>query len=121
MKSKIESTIIRDITITEKSHIHVSRSVRDGATPCCDIRLFNLIPINGNYDGTLKATPKGLHFTIDRLPDVICALIDFYEDEYGIEFDKFEAENMIAARTSFELVNSKSYNEGSDVDGETDN
>ena len=105
MKEKIQSSIVRDITITNKEHIHVSRSVRENETPCCDIRLFKLIPIEGQYDGKLKATPKGLHFTMDRLPDVICALIDLYEDEYGIPFDKSEAENMVAARTAFELEN----------------
>lgn len=103
MKEKIRSSIIRDIEITNKESIRVSRSTRENESPCCDIRLFKLIPIEGQYDGKLKATPKGLHFTMDRLPDVICALIDLYEQEYGIPFNKFEAENMVAARTAFEL------------------
>lgn len=102
-KSKIQSTMVRDIVIDKDNHICVSRSVRGDEPVCCDIRLFKLIPINGIYDGTIKATSRGIHFTLDRLPDVLCALTDLYQDEYGVAFDKNEAENIIAARNYYEM------------------
>ena len=101
-RAKIKSTMIRDICIDKNRHICVSKSTRGDEPACCDIRLFKLIPINGVYDGNIKATPSGVHFTLDRLPDVLCALVDLYRDEYGIEFDKNEAENIIAARNYYE-------------------
>lgn len=110
---KIESTMVRDIVVDNKNHICISRSTRGDAPVCCDIRLFKLFPINGVYDETFKATPKGIHFTLDRLPDVICSLIDLYEDEYGTAFDKSEAESIVAARNYFEKEN------GGVSDGET--
>lgn len=113
---KIESTMVRDIVIDDKNHIGISRSTRGDAPVCCDIRLFKLIPINGVYDEKFKATPKGIHFTLDRLPDVICGLIDLYEDEYGCAFDKAEAESIIAARNYYENQNMGGGNSGEAVE-----
>lgn len=81
--------VFKAIDIDDKSTVNISKTIRDGENVACvDIRRFDLYAINNNYDGKKKATPHGVFLTLDHLPELIEALHDLYEEEFGKEYDK---------------------------------
>lgn len=90
-KKIIRSELVLDTKLDDKNSVRVSKTQREGeGAMCIDIRRFRMYPINGHYDGNMKATPKGVAIPLEKLPQIICALYDIYEEEFGKPFDRNE-------------------------------
>lgn len=90
-RGKIQSEAVKKVEIDESNELRISKSMKEGENVLCvDVRMFKLYPIQGHYDNKFKATGKGVHFSLDKLPDIINGLIDIYEDEYGHKFNRRE-------------------------------
>jgi hypothetical protein len=87
-KIRTESIPISTVIVDDKNAIKISKS-REIGYPYyneCDVREFKMYPINGVYDGILKATPKGFHFDAKLLPKVIEGMLEMYKDIYGVDY-----------------------------------